>query len=214
MNLTHFESTVNAQVEAMTHTPAWRKLAENNLTVEDYHKILLTIFHQVQESAATFSLAAGYLPPNRFEARSYLMLHAEEEKMHWQWVRSDLTNTGYAGADPATELPKPATAAYIAFNYSTAMRFPIGRLAIAATLESIGAKFGGHTARLLMTQLNLTPDQVRFFDGHGDTDIGHTKDIFDVLENSQLTPDEWKNMCHIAEVAGALYRNMYTETMQ
>jgi hypothetical protein len=65
-----------------------------------------------------------------------------------------------------------------------------------------------------MTQLNLSQDQVRFFDGHGDTDIGHTKDIFDVLERSELSSDEWQRMCHIAEVAGTLYRNMYSETLQ
>jgi hypothetical protein len=214
MNLNQFETVVSAQVEAMAQTPAWSKLADKKLTLEDYHKILLTIFHQVQESSGTFALAAGFLPADRFEARSYLMHHAEEEKMHWQWVLSDLANTGYQGPDPVSSLPRPATAAYMAFNYSTAMRFPIGRLAIAATLESIGARYGGESARLLMTQLKLNQDQVRFFDGHGDTDIGHTKDIFDVLERSELSPEEWQLMCHTAEVAGTLYRNMYSENLQ
>lgn len=214
MNLKSFEAVVSAQVEAMAHTPAWSKLSKETLSLQDYHNILLSIFHQVQDGPATFSLAAGFLPADRFEARSYLMKHAEEEKHHWQWVISDLAKTGYEGPDPKSTLPRPATAAYLAFNYSTAMRFPIGRLAIAATLESIGARYGGETARLLMTQLKLNRDQVRFFDGHGDTDIGHSKDIFDVLERCGLSSNEWERMCHIAEVAGTLYRKMYSENLQ
>jgi hypothetical protein len=213
MNLNHFKAIVTEQVEAMAKTAAWSKLTQNTLTISDYHKLLLTIFHQVQESAGTFSLAAGFLPAERFEARSYLMQHAEEEKLHWQWVLTDLTNTGYEGPNPTSALPKPATAAYISFNYYTAMRFPIGRLAIAATLESIGARYGGESARLLMTQLKLNRDQVRFFDGHGDTDIGHTEDILAVLERSELSSEEWVRMCHTAEVAGSLYREMYSENM-
>lgn len=214
MNQSTFESIVAQQVDAFALTPAYAKLQAQSLTLADYQNILLTIFHQTQDSAATFALAAGFLPSDRFEARSYLMHHAEEEKLHWQWVIEDLANTNYSGPDPRTEFPRTATAAYVAYNYSIAMRFPIGRLAIAATLESIGARYGGESARRLMTQLNLQPNQVRFFEGHGDTDIGHTKDILDVLEKCALTPGEWRQMCHVSQVAGQLYRNMYAEHLQ
>lgn len=213
MNQTTFESVVAQQVLAFGLTSAYRKLQNESLTLDDYQKILLTIFHQVQDSSGTFALAAGFLSVDRFEARSYLMHHAEEEKLHWQWVTEDLVNTGYRGPDPRTEFPRTATAAYVAYNYAVAMRFPIGRLAIAATLESIGARYGGESARRLMTQLGLKPDQVRFFEGHGDTDVGHTQDILGVLEKCCLSEGEWRQMCHVAEVAGELYRNLYEENL-
>lgn len=211
MNQSMFKAVVAKQVEAFALTPAVQKLQTKALTLADYQKILLTIFHQTEDSSGTFALAAGFLPPSRFEARSYLMHHAEEEKHHWEWILEDLANTNYDGPDPRKGFPSPATAAYISFNYATAMRFPIGRLAIAATLESIGARYGAESARRLMEQLNLQLNQVRFFEGHGDTDIGHTQDILDVLDRSALSAEEWNQMCHISEVAGQLYRNMYAE---
>lgn len=213
MNQNTFESTLTCQVEAFAHTSAYTKLQAKTLSLEDYRSLLLTIFHQTQDSPATFALAAGFLPASRFEARSYLMQHAEEEKLHWQWVIEDLANTHYTGPDPRTTLPRIATSAYLGYNYAIAMRFPIGRLAIAATLESIGARYGGESARRLMMHLNLQPNQVRFFEGHGDTDIGHTRDILDVLAKYELTASEWEHMCHVAKVAGQLYRNMYAENL-
>ncbi len=214
MNQPTFETVVASQVAAFADTSAYSKLKADTLSLSDYQNLLLTIFHQTQDGPATFALAAGFLPPDRFEARSYLMHHAEEEKLHWQWVIEDLKNTNYAGPDPRTKLPRTATAAYVAYNYAIAMRFPIGRLAIAATLESIGARYGAESAARLMSQLKLQPNQVRFFEGHGDTDIGHTQDILDVLKRSELTSAEWEQMCHVAEVAGQLYRNMYAENIQ
>ncbi len=211
MNQAAFESVVAAQVEAFAQTPAYRKLRNQTLTLQDYHDVLLAILPQTLDGPVTFALAAGFVPPAYPDVRSYLLHHAEEEKLHWQWVIEDLAHTGYRGPDPLTSFPTVSAAAYVAYNYSVAMRFPVGRLAIAATLESIGARYGGDSARRLMTQLNLQPHQVRFFEGHGDTDIGHTQDILDVLQTCSLSPDDWHRMCHIAEVAGHLYRQMYTE---
>src|SRR5690606_29299265 len=107
--------------------------------MEAYHKQLLMIFHQTFEGPSTFALASAHCSTKYHEVRDYLILHSNEERSHWQWIISDLKNTGYIGPDSRTLFPKPACQAYLAFNYYIAMRFPIGRLGTAAVLESIGA---------------------------------------------------------------------------
>lgn len=90
-----------------------------------------------------------------------------------------------------------------------AVKHPIGRLAIAAVLENIGATHAKNFAIILCKQLRLRSDQAQFFFGHGDTDVGHTKEILDVLGRANLDEKEWQLMCNIGETAGALYRQLY-----
>jgi len=204
-----FLDVIQKQVELFSELMLLKRLDAGTFSLSDYQRILLRLFHQVCESANTFSLAATFVEPARFEVKSYLMRHAEEEKLHWQWILSDLRNTGYSGVDPLISLPYPEVAAYIGYNYYVALKCPIGRLAIAAMLESIGANFGARYSAKLITVLGLNKDQVVFFQGHGDTDVGHTREIVDVLQNAQLSSEEWNTMAGIAETAGALYRLMY-----
>lgn len=190
-----------------------RKLDSDQLTMADYHAILLMIFHQTYEGPSTFALAGAHCAPRLHEVRDYLLHHADEEKSHWEWVINDLRNTGYDGPDPRTLFAQPACQAYVAFNVYTAIRMPVARLAIAATLESIGATNGKRYAQKLCQHLGLKAQQATFFYGHGDTDIGHTAEILALLERQNLTPADWDWMCHAARTAGQLYTAMYDEAV-
>jgi len=193
---------------AFLELPLLQKMLANALTLDDYQGALFRIFHQVYSSSGTFSLAAARCPARHGVAREYLMHHAEEEKTHWTWILNDLDGTGYAGPDPRKVLPPAETLAYVAFNHYIATHQPIARLGIAAMLETLGASFGKRAATSLLGQLGLTPAQCSFFFGHGDTDIGHTEEIFEVLQKSDLTPEDWGWICRSAETASKLYGAM------
>lgn len=208
-----FLEVVQQAVENFPRNRMCRKLDEGAFTMADYHAILLMIFHQTFEGPSTFALAGAHCSPRLHEARDYLLHHADEEKSHWDWVIGDLRNTGYAGPDPRSLFPQPACQAYIAFNVYTAIRMPLARLGIAATLESIGANYGKKYATKLCQQLALKPAQAVFFYGHGDTDVGHTTDILSVLDKQPLTSFDWDWMCHAAHTAGQLYSAMYNEAV-
>src|SRR3989338_7275734 len=107
-----FINTVNQAVEKFQDNALFTKLTKGDLKMEDYHQILLMIFHQTYEGPATFSLAAAHTPSSFWFVRDYLQHHADEEKSHWQWVIGDLKNPGYAGPDPRTLLPQTACQAY------------------------------------------------------------------------------------------------------
>lgn len=190
-----------------------RRLDEGAMTMQDYHDILLMIFHQTFEGPSTFALAGAHCPPALHAARDYLMHHADEEKSHWTWVINDLRNTGYTGPDPKTLYPQPACQAYVAFNVYVALRKPVARLAVAAVLESIGANHGKAYAQKLVQHLDLKPEQASFFFGHGDTDVGHTADILAIIRSLPLTDEDWSWMHHAARTAGVLYRAMYNESL-
>lgn len=209
-----FEAAVAAAVEVFPSNGMCRKVDEGSMQMSDYHDILLMIFHQTFEGPSTFALAGAHCSPQRHAVRDYLLHHADEEKSHWQWVISDLRSTGYEGADPRELFPRPACQAYVAFNVYTAIRMPLARLSIAAVLESIGANYGKRYATELCRGLSLSPGQARFFFGHGDTDVGHTQEIFDVIGEESLTPREWDWMCHAARTAGQLYTAMYDEAVR
>jgi heme oxygenase len=182
--------------------------------MRDYHAVLCTLFHQVSSGSGSFALAASQLDLHYWDAKDYLLHHAEEEKTHWQWILNDLRETGFAAPTPDQELPSAACEAYIAYNYYVAQRRPLGRLAIAAVLEGIGATYSKAYAMKVTRLLNLRPAQLQFFLGHGDTDVGHVKDIFDVLRRTPLSEKEWDVMTHTANTGFVLYQAMYEEAAQ
>ncbi len=191
--------------------PLCRRLEEGTFTMKDYHSILRALFHQVYASSGSFSLAAANCPPHHTDIRDYLIKHSEEEKTHWTWILNDLKKTGYKGTDPRTEFPSTSTQAYIAFNHYVSTYHPIARLGIALMLESVGAAFGKRYGEKLVKTLSLTPAQVVFFFGHGDTDVGHTEEIWQMIKNATLTPPEIGWICHAIRVASKLYQQIYEE---
>lgn len=203
-------SIVETKINQFADNRMCKKIDQGELEIEDYHQILCMIFHQVRESSSTFALSGVNCPPRLQTAKDYLFHHAEEEKSHWRWVINDLKQTGY-GADIEGSHPLPACQNYVAFNYYTALKMPIARLAIAAVLEGIGAKYGAHYAREVCRLLHLKPEQAQFYFGHGDTDVGHIQDIWDVIDACDLTDEEWSWMNHAATTAGDLYKIMYDE---
>lgn len=213
MTMQQFKQTVEKSVETFEQNSVLKKLRDKSITLKDYENVLLSIFHQTFEGPSTFALAAAHCDPRNHDLKSYFMKHADEEKDHWKWVVSDLKNIGYTGKDPSLQLAPTATHAYVAFNVYTAMRHPLSRLAIAIVLESIGASFGKKYATALCEQLSLKPNQAVFFFGHGDTDVGHTQELYEVLEKQSPSEDDFKKMTHAAQVAGELYAAIYESAL-
>lgn len=210
-----FLKFVKEIVEVFPHNKVCCCIDSQEFQMSDYHKILLMLFHQVLETSSSYSLAAANLDSLRHgTAKDYLILHAEEEKSHWRWILSDLNKTGYTGIDPLQLLPSSQCSSYIAFCFYTASISPLARLAIAYTIESIGAKYGKLYGEKIIQILQLNPDQVTFLTGHGDTDKGHSQEIIDLLSKIELTQKDWDWMFHASKTASILYRLMYDAVLE
>lgn len=206
-----FIDAVGEAIAAFPENRICRRLDEGRLEMADYHALLRMLFHQTWEGPATFALAGAHCDPRHERARAYLIHHADEEKLHYQWVINDLRATGDVGPDPRTTLPAPACQAYVAFNWFVATRAPIARLAIAAVLEGISARHGTTYGRRLCEALRLGREQASFFVSHGELDVGHVEEVLAVIDDCELEPREWDWMAHAARTAGVLYRRMYEE---
>lgn len=178
-------------------------------TMAGYHAMLGRLFHQVVASANTLAIAGGNLGPDRIVARDYLMGQANIEKSQWQRILDDLTATGYDGPELSQQFPGVETAAFLAFTYYVAQRMPLARLGIAAMLDSLSARLGKAYALKVLAALRLTPSEMSFLLGHGETDATRATNILDVLQRSHLSEAEWKDVVWAAEVAATLYENIY-----
>ena len=204
-----FFAEVDRQIDLFTQTALVMKVAAGKVTMADYHAILTILFHQTRSGPYTFAKAGAHCSWKHAAAKEYLVAHANEELIHWQWLLGDLRNTGYQGPDPTTLFPHPTCAAYASFNEYIATTQPAARLAIATVLEGIGAKHGANYGKKLLQALGLGVEGARFFLSHGETDKAHIEDLRDVIDKCDLNPEEWGWMTHAAQVGGALYRGMY-----
>lgn len=206
-----FEATINSWLRHFPKNRFCTKIDEGKLTMPDYHRLLKTLFHQVYFSANSFALAAAHCHPRQTAARDYLMKHAEEEKTHWTWILKDLNSTGYRGRDPRDEFPHEAADAYVAYNFYTAQKMPLGRLAIATMLESLAGSIGKGYSERMIAQLELKPEQAYFFFGHAESDVGHTEELWKVLAECEISRNDWGWMCQAAATAASLYFHIYDE---
>jgi hypothetical protein len=204
-----FQRTVKAACLEFENNTLCKKINAKTIRIAEYQALLKEIFFQVYYSSSTFSLAASLLPPDRNMAREYLIRHSEEERTHWTWILNDLQKTNYAGTLPNLELPSAKALAYVSLNYFAATVYPITRMGIAMVLEGIGSSFGHKYGSLLIDALKLNKDQVSFLIGHGESDTKHTAELWEVLDQCHLHPQEWSWMCKMAETAAQLYTRIY-----
>lgn len=209
-NMKQLQDAIQTAVEEFANENfVLEKLKQKSFKIDDYHQLLLRLFHQVTHSSQTFALA-GAMTDSRFQAaKDYLFHHAEEEKTHWAWIISDLKNTGYKGADPRTLTAHPSANAYLSYGYFLALKFPLGRLVMAAVLESISAVFGTEYGPLCAKQLNFSANQIQFFQSHGVLDQGHSEDLLAILQKADLPPDMLADGIGVAFTTSQLYKAIY-----
>lgn len=216
MNMNKFESNID-QFKQVVHTAIdnfkdnwlFKRVDSGQAGIIDYHNYLRMIFNQTYEAPGTFALAGANCSSDYWEIRDYLIRHAEEERTHWQWVIEDLESTGYKGPDVRTVFAPIECQQYVAYNQYLATKMPVARLGAAAVLEGIGGTYAKAVSTKVASLMKLNDSQLKFTFGHGDTDVGHTKDIFDLLQKSSLPPREWANLTNAAFISGQLYKQMY-----
>lgn len=184
-------------------------IRQKDLTIQHYHALLHTLFHQVYMSSTSFALAGVNIESCMHEVRAYLFSHAEEEQDHWKWIIENLYDSGYAGPDPREGFPPTVTMTYLSFASFLALKHPYARLAMGYVLEGISGTLGEHYGTEAAKQLGLKAEQMSFFIRHGQLDQGHSQDILDVLEHAGLTPYEWAWCVYAAECTQQFYLAMY-----
>lgn len=187
-----------------------RLIDDGEFTIEHFHSLLLTIFHQVTVAGSTTLALAGVMTDSRFfNIREYLLHHAEEEQNHWKWIVQNLRDTGYTGPDPREMFPAFPTQAYLSFSMSFSLKHPIESLAISYVLESLSSQLATDYGEKAAMQLKLSKEQMSFFLSHGELDKGHEADILEVLKEAPLSPYQWALCEYAAKATLHFYKGMY-----
>ncbi|MEQ9328412.1 MAG: hypothetical protein RJQ21_14090 [Rhodospirillales bacterium] len=204
-----FLNIVNDAVIRFPDNRMCQRVIAGEMSLPDYHNLLLTLFHQVYEAPTSMALAAATCDPEQEVAKEYLLMQADQAKEQWKLIKTDLDATGFAGPDPHNQFPSPPCQAYVAFNFYIAVKAPMARIATGLVLKTIGASFGGNYASKLVQDLDLTPDKASFLFAMSGDDTDHVDEVERVIEQAFLTERDWRWMCHAAKTASHLYANMY-----
>lgn len=204
-----FLNIVNDAVIRFPDNRMCRRVIAGEMTLQDYHSLLLTLFHQVYEAPTSMALAAATCDPEQEFAKDYLLMQADQAKNQWKLIRNDLVATGYSDRDPHDDFPSPPCQAYVAFNFYIALKAPMARIATGLVLKTIGASFGGNYASKLIQDLDLSPEQASFLFAMSGDEVDHVDEVEQVIEKAYLTDRDWRWMCHAAKTASHLYANMY-----
>jgi hypothetical protein len=204
-----FDTFLGAVTDAALSFPdnkICRQVLSGQVTMQDYHEVLLVLFHTSSEAANVSALAAANCPVEQDLARDYLLTHAARIKENWRWLKADLAATGYAGPDPGSLFPSPACQSYVAYNYYVALKAPVARLAIIAVMNAITSNFSQNYSTKLFQVLKLKPAQTSFFFRGGATP---EDDLTELARKLKLSEREWLWMANAATTAATLYRNLY-----
>lgn len=201
----------NATLSFPDNTAARRMIA-GTFGMEDYHRLLLSLYHVAHAVPDSTRLAAARCPDSLPQARQCLEAHALRVAPHAGLLRTDLTASGYAGPAPENTTPDPAAAAYITFNATLAETHPVARLAVIAVMDAISGSFSGNYIAKLLQSLPLRPSQIGFFFRQDDP-ATRPQPVLDVLEHLPLTAGDWAGMIDAATAAARLYRDVYSSAV-
>jgi len=206
-------ATADRAIEDFADNKVIKAIKAGEWTRADYQSLLLTIFPQVHQGTMSFALAAGNCATRHSAVREFLVHHAEEEMLHYQWIADDLRSIGYCGPDPRTLLPGPHVQAYIAFNFYNAHHFPPSRIASSLVLEGLGAALRAEDLLPFLEKEGLTPANFSFFLSHATTDKQHIQDLWDVIAEIEIDDEGFEWFLHACRTAGFYYKSMYDSTI-
>lgn len=185
-----------------------KKINSSSFSMSDYHDLLLSMLLVSYEAPATSALAAANCPHTFTSIKNTLLQNATDGANHWQWILDDLAATGYQGVDPFDLMPSPATQAYVGYNYYIATRHPIARLGIIAAIESISRNFSSNYSSKVFQKLALKSSQATFF-FRRNSETTSLETILRVLDEANISAQEWQWVMNATRTAGFLYRAIY-----
>jgi hypothetical protein len=206
------DAALGAIREFYTGNRVLSAISEGAWMREDYARLLLNLYHQVQTGTLSFGVAAAACDGRRARLREYLLAHAAEEIRHYEWAHADLRSIGIE-QDPAQALPSPEVLAFIAFNHFMATFLPPARLASSAVLEGLARRADSQQRLRLVERMGLSAQNFSFILNHSVADESHENEVWEVLGELTLSETEWAWMAHAATVAGQLYKRMYDATV-
>ncbi len=175
------------------------------LPKEKYVRYLSMQYHLTNGVQRPFMICASHPSlARRKPLREFLFKFALEEEPHYMVAKKDLENMG---VEP---LPIPAeTEIWWAYFNSIIMDKPLIRLGATAVLENIGIKSHAVVDQLFAKANYLTKTNTVFFQIHKHgPNLNHGAEIFEALEEADLTEEMLADIIKGAKIGTKMYLDM------
>jgi hypothetical protein len=192
--------------ERLTKVPVLKRLADGEVTIDDYRRLLFNLRQQVVDGSAWISRAASSFDVDHFELRSAAIKHADEEHRDYLMLERDYVSIGgnldelRAGRK---NVGSEALSAYL-FQYADRPN-PVGMLGAMFIIEGLGAKRAAGWAARFQEVLGLADNQIHFMRYHEQADTQHTGDMEAILTSGLVDDAAADEIVRCAQVVARLY---------
>ena len=172
------------QLDLFWDHPAFREVFTEHL-VRLYFAVNASIplldcaLQRARKLAAACPVAAGLIP--------YFTSHIDEEQFHDDWLLDDIEALGIARTAVTSRIPPPDVAALIGTQYYYIKHaHPLSMIAYLAVIEGSPprkAELDQVLARGVVPEASL-----RSFYKHAEFDIGHSEELWDLIDHLPLEP--------------------------
>ena len=201
-------------LDAMLRSRAFSRMAEGELTADEYAAILRQVFHQVREHPQALGVFTSRLRGDRQRAQvKTLLKHALSEAGHDELALDDLAALGVDVSGIRAERPLPATSALVAFmHYQLEHENPIGFLGYLFHLEFTPTAVGPALMHALSTA-GIREDAQSFLRDHAEIDVGHNKLMERYVDELVQSEEDLEAVCWVARSTAALYAHMVDDAI-
>jgi hypothetical protein len=192
--------------ERLSEVPVLKRLADGEVTIEDYRRLLFNLRQQVVDGSAWISRAASSFDVDHFELRSAAIKHADEEHRDYLMLERDYVSIGGNLAELRAGRKNVGSEALSAYLFQYADRpNPAGLLGAMFIIEGLGAKRAAGWAARFQEVLGLADNQVHFMRYHEQADTQHTGDMEAILTSGLVDSAAADEIVRCAQVVARLY---------
>lgn len=196
-------------VGSITGHPLAQAIATKQVTVAQYRTFMKDVYSYALHSPHIIALTAVRLFDKAPNLAKYCVAHSAEEVGHDKWAASDLRDLGMTDKEIEGVRPSSACLRLIGLEYFYAQHLnPMGMMGWMFALESLGGDVGNSLAQALDQALDLKGKGTYFLGGHGEADIQHSQDLFNIIAETVKAPDDVEAFERMALEGEQLYCEM------
>ena len=196
-------------IDSILSHPLNRAIQATELSLKQYRTFMMDVFSYAKHSPQIIALTSVRLFERAPDLARYCVGHSAEEVGHDKWAASDLKDLGMTDKEIEAVRPSTPCLRLLGLEYYYAQQSnPMGMMGWMFVLESLGGNVGNSLAQSIDAALDLKGKGTYFLGGHGEADIQHSHDLFEIVAKTVKDPDDVEAFERMALEGGRLYVEM------
>jgi pyrroloquinoline quinone (PQQ) biosynthesis protein C len=189
--------------------PVITECLEGRVSLESYGAFLIEAYHHVKHTVPLLMACGARLPARLEWLRAGVASYIADEYGHEQWILNDLEACGFERSIAERRGPSLATELMVSYAYDTIQRAnPAGLFGMVFVLEGTSVAIATRAANIIMRELALPPQALRYLLSHGKLDEGHIDGFAALVDLFEEQADK-DAVVHCARVMYRLYGDVF-----